>query len=168
MKKIKVVTIISGIVLTIILVLGSSYALFYSESNFTNEETYTTGILDIELVNEEGYNTSLTLSNSLPMTDEEGKQTTPFKLKLRNVGNLSYTFDIKLINTTTETSINPNYIKVMIDNNEPVTLGSLTDSIIASDITLNPEEEKVIEVRICLVIQSVLVVLVAVFNKMTY
>ena len=154
MKKIKVITIISGIVLTIILVLGSSYALFYSESNFTNEETYTTGILDIELVDEEGYNTSLTLSNSLPMTDEEGKQTTPFKLKLRNVGNLSYTFDVKLINTTTENSINPNYIKVMIDDNEPVTLGSLTDSIIASNITLNPEEEKVIEVRIWLDIST--------------
>ena len=154
MKKIKVITIISGIVLTIALVLGSSYALFYSESNFTNEETYTTGILDIELVNEEGYNTSLTLSNSLPMTDEGGKQTIPFKLKLRNIGNLSYTFDLKLINTTTENSINPNYIKVMIDNNEPVTLGSLTDSIIASDITLNPEEEKVIEVRIWLDIST--------------
>ncbi len=154
MKKIKVITIISGIVLTIILVLGSSYALFYSESNFTNEETYITGILDIELVDEEGYNTSLTLSNSLPITDEEGKQTTPFKLKLRNVGNLSYTFNVKLINTTTENSINPNYIKVMIDDNEPVTLSSLTDSLIASDITLNPEEEKVIEVRIWLDIST--------------
>ena len=120
MKKIKVITIISGIILTIILVLGSSYALFYSESNFTNNEAYTTGILDIELVDEERYNTIINLSNSLPMTDEKGKTTTPFKLKLRNVGNLSYTFDLKLINNTTENSIDTSYLKIMIDSDTPV------------------------------------------------
>ena len=137
MKKIKVITIISGIVLTIILVLGSSYALFYSESNFINNEAYTTGILDIELVNEEGYNTVINLSNSLPMTDENGKTTTPFKLKLRNVGNLSYTFDLKLVNNTMENSIDTNYLKIMIDSDTPVSYSTLSDGVIKSNLTLN-------------------------------
>ena len=154
MKKIKVITIISGIILTIILVLGSSYALFYQEDKLPMKDNYATGILDIELVEEEGYNTSLTLSNSLPMTDEKGKQTTPFKLKLKNVGNLSYTFDVKLNNTTIENSINTNYIKIMIDNNEPVTLSSLNNSIIASNITLNQNQEKIINVRLWLDIST--------------
>ena len=150
MKKISIITIVSGIILTIILVLGSSYALFYSESKFNNKETYTTGILDIELVNEEGYNTSLTLSNSLPLTDEKGKQTTPFKLKLKNNGNLSYTFDLKLINNTKENNLDTNYLKIMIDNDNPVKYNTLNDGIIKSNITLNPNKEIVIEVRLWL------------------
>lgn len=119
-KKMVIVTLVLGIVLIIGLLTASSYALFYSESNFTNNEAYTTGILDIELVDEERYNTIINLSNSLPMTDEKGKTTTPFKLKLRNVGNLSYTFDLKLINNTTENSIDTSYLKIMIDSDTPV------------------------------------------------
>ena len=149
-KKMVIVTLVLGIVLIIGLLTASSYALFYSESNFTNNEAYTTGILDIELVDEEGYNTSITLSNSLPMSDDEGKQTTPFKLKLRNNGNLAYTFDLKLVNNTTENSIDTNYLKIMVDSDNPVSYSSLTDGTIKSDITLNPSEEVVIDIRLWL------------------
>ena len=145
-----IVTLVLGIVLIIGLLTASSYALFYSESNFTNNEAYTTGILDIELVDEEGYNTSISLTNSLPMSDDEGKQTTPFKLKLRNNGNLSYTFDLKLVNNTTENSIDTNYLKIMVDSDNPVSYSSLTDGTIKSDITLNPSEEVVIDIRLWL------------------
>ena len=149
-KKMVIVTLVLGIVLIIGLLTASSYALFYSESNFTNNEAYTTGILDIELVDEEGYNTSISLTNSLPMSDDEGKQTTPFKLKLRNNGNLSYTFDLKLVNNTTENSIDTNYLKIMVDSDNPVSYSSLTDGTIKSDITLNRSEEVVIDVRVWL------------------
>lgn len=151
MKKIKVVTIISGIILTIILVLGSSYALFYQEDKLPMKDNYATGILDIELVEEEGYNTVINLNNSLPMSDEDGKKTTPFKLKLKNVGNLSYTFDIKLINTNTENVINSNYLKIMVDDDNPTTLKS---GIIKSNITLNPNQEVVVNIRIWLDIST--------------
>ena len=149
-KKMVIVTLVLGIVLIIGLLTASSYALFYSESNFTNNEAYTTGILDIELVDEEGYNTSISLTNSLPMSDDEGKQTTPFKLKLRNNGNLAYTFDLKLVNNTTENSIDTNYLKIMVDSDNPVSYSSLTDGTIKSDITLNPSEEVVIDIRLWL------------------
>lgn len=153
-KKMVIVTLVLGIVLIIGLLTASSYALFYSESNFTNNEAYTTGILDIELVDEEGYNTSISLTNSLPMSDDEGKQTTPFKLKLRNNGNLAYIFDLKLVNNTTENSIDTNYLKIMIDSDTPVSYSSLTDGTIKSDITLNPSEEVVIDVRLWLDIST--------------
>ena len=145
-----IVTLVLGIVLIIGLLTASSYALFYSESNFTNNEAYTTGILDIELVDEEGYNTSISLTNSLPMSDGEGKQTTPFKLKLRNNGNLSYTFDLKLVNNTTENSIDTNYLKIMVGSDTPVSYSTLSDGVIKSDISLNPSEEVVIDVRLWL------------------
>ena len=149
-KKMVIVTLVLGIVLIIGLLTASSYALFYSESNFTNNEAYTTGILDIELVDEEGYNTSISLTNSLPMSDGEGKQTTPFKLKLRNNGNLSYTFDLKLVNNTTENSIDTNYLKIMVGSDTPVSYSTLSDGVIKSDISLNPSEEVVIDVRLWL------------------
>ena len=149
-KKMVIVTLVLGIVLIIGLLTASSYALFYSESNFTNNEAYTTGILDIELVDEEGYNTSISLTNSLPMSDDEGKQTTPFKLKLRNNGNLAYIFDLKLVNNTTENSIDTNYLKIMIDSDTPVSYSTLSDGVIKSDISLNPSEEVVIDVRLWL------------------
>ena len=136
-KKMVIVTLVLGIVLIIGLLTASSYALFYSESNFTNNEAYTTGILDIELVDEEGYNTSISLTNSLPMSDDEGKQTTPFKLKLRNNGNLAYTFDLKLVNNTMENSIDTNYLKIMIDSDTPVSYSTLSDGVIKSNLTLN-------------------------------
>ena len=149
-KKMVIVTLVLGIVLIIGLLTASSYALFYSESNFTNNEAYTTGILDIELVDEEGYNTSISLTNSLPMSDDEGKQTTPFKLKLRNNGNLSYTFDLKLVNNTTENSIDTNYLKIMVGSDTPVSYSTLSDGVIKSDISLNPSEEVVIDIRLWL------------------
>ncbi len=147
MKKI---TIILGIILVIALVISSSYALFYQENTLDNQERYATGILDIQLVEEEGYNTSIQLNNTLPMSDEEGKNTTPFKLKLKNVGNLSYTFDLKLINTENENSINPDYIKIMVDSDEPTTYSNLNNNTIKTNITLDPNKEIVIEIRVWL------------------
>lgn len=149
-KKMVIVTLVLGIVLIIGLLTASSYALFYNEKTLDNEDSFTTGILDIELVEEEGYNTSISLTNSLPMSDDEGKQTTPFKLKLRNNGNLSYTFDLKLVNNTTENSVDTNYLKIMVDSDNPVSYSSLTDAIIKNDITLNPREEIIIDVRLWL------------------
>ena len=149
-KKMVIITLVLGIVLVVALITASSYALFYNEKTLDNEDNYTTGILDIELVDEEGYNTSIALSNSLPLTDEEGKNTVPFKLKLRNNGNLAYTFDLKLVNNTISNSIDINYLKIMIDSDNPVSYSTLSDGVIKSDLTLNPSEEVVIDVRLWL------------------
>ena len=150
MKKTTIITIIAGIVLTIILVIGSSYAMFYSESNFTNEMSYTSGILDIELVDEEGYNTDISLTNTLPKSDEEGRNSSPYRLKLRNNGDLTYTFDVKLINTTTENSVDLNYVKISINQGAATTISELTDNIIAKGVSLNPKEEITYDIRIWL------------------
>src|SRR5699024_2168094 len=113
------------------------------------------GILDIVIENdEEGLGDTLNLANSLPITDEEGKSSTPYRFKITNKGNISYTFDLLLNNTTSSNAISNNYIKIMIDNNEPVLLSDLTDNIIASDLTLNPSQSKIINVRIWLDINT--------------
>ena len=102
-----------------------------------NTESYTSGILDITV--EEG--TALTLSNTLPMIDEEGGKLTPYTFKITNTGNLTYTFDLKLLSTTIDNQINPAYIKVKLDDNSPVTLSSFVFSFSSSIFILMLVEE---------------------------
>ncbi len=153
--KNKVVILVISIVLVLIILSTTTYALFFRKDKLENTESYTSGILDIVIENdEEGLGDTLNLANSLPITDEEGKKSTPYRFKITNKGNISYTFDLLLNNTTSSNAISNNYIKIMIDNNEPVLLSDLTDNIIASDLTLNPSQSKIINVRIWLDINT--------------
>ena len=154
MKK-KVIILVISIIVVLIILSTTTYALFFRKDKLENTESYTAGILDIVIENdEEGLGETLNLANSLPITDSEGKKSTPYKFKITNKGNLSYTFDLLLNNTTTSNQINADYIKIMIDNNEPVTLSNLENNIIASDLTLNPGESKIISIRVWLDINT--------------
>ena len=154
MKK-KVIILVISIIVVLIILSTTTYALFFRKDKLENTESYTAGILDIVIENdEEGLGETLNLTNSLPITDEEGKKSTPYKFKITNKGNLSYTFDLLLNNTTTSNQINTDYIKIMVDNNEPVTLSNLENNIIASDLTLNPGESKIISIRVWLDINT--------------
>ena len=154
MKK-KVIILVISIIVVLLILSTTTYALFFRKDKLENTESYTAGILDIVIENdEEGLGETLNLANSLPITDSEGKKSTPYKFKITNKGNLSYTFDLLLNNTTTSNQINADYIKIMIDNNEPVSLSNLENNIIASDLTLNPGESKIISIRIWLDINT--------------
>ena len=154
MKKIftnkKAIITVLSILLVLSIMLSTTYALFMKVNTLDNTESYTSGILDITV--EEG--TALTLSNTLPMTDEEGSALTPYTFKVTNTGNLTYTFDLKLLSTTIDNQINPAYIKVKLDDNSPVTLSSLSEGLIASDLTLNPSDSVTMSVRIWLSIDT--------------
>ena len=151
----KVIILVISIIVVLIILSTTTYALFFRKDKLDNTESYTAGILDIVIENdEEGLGETLNLTNSLPITDEEGKKSTPYKFKITNKGNLSYTFDLLLNNTTTSNQINADYIKIMVDNNEPVSLSNLDNNIIASDLTLNPGESKIISIRIWLDINT--------------
>ena len=151
----KVIILVISIIVVLIILSTTTYALFFRKDKLENTESYTAGILDIVIENdEEGLGETLNLTNSLPITDEEGKKSNPYKFKITNKGNLSYTFDLLLNNTTTSNQINADYIKIMVDNNEPVTLSNLDNNIIASDLTLNPGESKIISIRIWLDINT--------------
>ena len=154
MKK-KVIILVISIIVVLIILSTTTYALFFRKDKLENTESYTVGILDIVIENdEEGLGETLNLANSLPITDSEGKKSTPYKFKITNKGNLSYTFDLLLNNTTTSNQINADYIKIMVDNNEPVSLSNLENNIIASDLTLNPGESKIISIRVWLDINT--------------
>ena len=91
MRKRLVITSLISIILICILFIGSTYSLFTTQDIDENANVYKTGNLDIS------YTTSsdnLTINNSNPLTDEESKKISPYRITVTNKGNLDYKFNL--------------------------------------------------------------------------
>ncbi len=151
-KKIIIGIIVLAISLIGISLINSTYSLFYHEDTAANTDAYSTGLLSI-IASSKGENISL--SNALPMSDSEGEVTTPYTFTIKNIGNLDYKFNVKLLSTgDSSTTIDSRYIKVKVDDGSPATLSSLTSSIIKSDVTLAAGESIDISIRVWLSIDT--------------
>ena len=149
MKK-KILFLIISIFLVILILFSSSYALLFKVDE-TDKQSYKTGILDIT---SESLSGSVTINNQLPISDSDGENSTPYIFRITNKGNLSYKFNIMLLSTTTDNQIEAQYIKVKVNDNEIVTLNSLTNGVILSDITLKPTEYIDVTLRVWLDINT--------------
>ena len=149
MKK-KILFLIISIFLVILILFSSSYALLFKVDE-TDKQSYTTGILDIT---SESLSGSVTINNQLPISDSDGENSTPYIFRITNKGNLSYKFNIMLLSTTTDNQIEAQYIKVKVNEDEPIKLNSLTNGIILSDITLKPTEYIDVTLRVWLDINT--------------
>ena len=145
-KNKKTFTIVLSIVLVLIAMISGTYSLFYHENTAQSKEAYSTGILNIVAKSKSD---NINLTNALPMTDEEGVQTEPYVFSIENIGNLDYNFNIRLLSTS-DNPIDPQYIKLKIDDGEVTTLSSLSNSIIKGDITLKAKEVMDVSIRIWL------------------
>ena len=160
--------IIVGVIILLILLIGqslvnSTYSLFYHEDTAANTDAYSTGLLSI-IASSKGENISL--GNALPMSDSEGETTTPYTFTIKNIGNLDYKFDVKLLSTAgSDITIDSRYIKVKVDDGSPATLSSLSNSIIKSDITLASGESIDISIRVWLSIDTPNTQIGKVFNS---
>lgn len=146
MNKKKIMIIVSSIILVLAALFTTTYSLFYKEDVAANPSNYSTGILQIEATS---LSDTISLDSALPMTDEEGIETTPYVFSIKNTGNIDYKFDVKLLSTSSNT-INSQYIKLNIDNGSPVTLSSLTNSIIKSNVVVKAKESINITLRVWL------------------
>ena len=145
MKK-KIIFITISIFLVILILFSSTYALLF-KTDETDKQSYTTGILSIT---SEAIGNSVTLNNSLPMSDSDGENSTPYIFRITNTGNLSYKFNVMLLSTTTDNQIGSEYLKLKVNDNTIVKLNSLTNGVILSDITLKPEEYIDVTLRVWL------------------
>ena len=101
-KNIKIAVIILSIVLVVIAISTATYSLFYSESTAANPESYSTGLLSITATSKSD---NISLTDAIPMTDEDGINSTPYTFSIKNIGNLDYKFNIKLLSTSSNTII---------------------------------------------------------------
>ena len=151
-KKIIISIVILAVALIGFSLVNSTYSLFYHEETASNTESYSTGLLSI-VASSKGE--TISLNNTLPISDTDGINTTPYTFTIKNIGNLDYKFNVKLLSTSSsDTTIDPQYIKIKIDDGNVTTLSSLTNSIIKSDITLAAGDSIDISIRIWLSIDT--------------
>ena len=143
MERNLVLLLIIACVFTVMSMSGNTYAL-YVNKDYGSTEDYTTGLLDLTF----DENTTLTLASAFPISDAEGESSDAYSLKITNTGNLTYKFNVELLDTTSENLINNKYIKIKIDDGDIHTLD--TSNILSKDITLVPGESKSINVRMWL------------------
>ena len=147
-KKIIIVVIVLAISLIGFSLLNSTYSLFYHEDIASNSDNYSTGLLSITAT---GKGDSISLTNTLPMSDAEGASTTAYTFTIKNIGNLDYKFNVKLLSTgNSSTTIDSQYIKVKVGNDPATTLSSLSNSIIKNNITLSAGQSIDISIRVWL------------------
>ena len=147
-KKITIVVIAVAVLLIGFSLLNSTYSLFYHEDVASNSDNYSTGRLSITAT---GKGDSISLTNTLPMSDTEGAATTAYTFTIKNIGNLDYKFNVKLLSTgDSSTTIYSQYIKLKIDDGSVTTLSSLSNSIIKNNITLSAGQSIDISIRVWL------------------
>lgn len=132
-----------AILFVLISLSGPTYSLFV-KSNTIENLSYETGILNLELIEDE----PIILESALPINDSEGINLIPYTLTIKNTGTLPYLFNLKMTSSE-ENAINSRYIKVKVNNNQPKTL-FLLENIIASDIIINPNQELTFKINIWL------------------
>ena len=157
MKK-KTIIILSISILTVLIIfIGSSYALFSKTQSALNKNEYQTGVLQIE------YSSDSTLTiNPIPMTDANGEALTPYIFTITNTGTLDYQYDLKLLTDSTYVASHgcannqtpAQYIKVKLDDSEPVLLSNITSGTIISGETLAAGKSKTYNLRMWLDISS--------------
>lgn len=146
----KIVLIILSIILVVIALSTATYAVFFNEKTAANPNDYSTGLLSITASSK---SETISLSSAIPKTDEEGLTSSPYVFTIKNIGNLDYKFNIKLLSTSSNT-ISPQYIKLQIDDGSVTTLFALSNSIIKEDITLKAQDSIDVKIRIWLSIDT--------------
>lgn len=113
MKKRIVILVVSLIAITGIIV-GVSYAFFSIGGSQEQANTFTSGCLNISLTNE---STAINLTNTYPITDIEGLETTSYDFTIKNTCTTETNYSINLESLNKQTnSLSADYIKVALSS----------------------------------------------------
>ena len=91
MNKSKLAIVIALIAVSMVTLVGSSYALFTKSLEGTKKVSIQTGTLKVDF--SEG--DSIKLENSAPMSDSAGTNTTPYTFTIENTGNVNAFYTIR-------------------------------------------------------------------------
>ena len=122
-----------SICLLILLGIGLSYSMWNMRvSQDTDNVISTTDCFDITLANQSN---TIKLDNAYPITDTKGKTLTPFTFSIKNVCDtaVAYTVSLESLKGTTLAS---DYLKVMVNNNEPQLLNGLNTTDVVNTTSI--------------------------------
>ena len=143
----KVIFIVLLITFILIIVLGTTYSAYVNSTKAEDSTSYQTGLLNIVRISGPP---TIELNHLVPMKNSDGMNTEGYTFVLKNEGNLNAKFDVKLTPTASGNTLNIDYLIISVDDEEAVAFGDLKDNAIKSDITLTPEEELTITVKLWL------------------
>ena len=108
-KKKYIIISVVVILISVIALVGASYALLTISLEGDKEITLKAGILKVDFI--EGDN--INLENTAPMSDKEGLKTTPYTFTVTNTGNINAYYHVSLEEDSNNTLSN-NYIKMRV------------------------------------------------------
>ena len=132
MKK-NIIFVGVSICLLILLGIGLSYSMWNMRvSQDQTNVISTTDSFDITLANQSN---AIKLDNAYPITDTKGKTLTPFTFSIKNVCDtaVAYTVSLESLEGTTLAS---DYLKVMVNNDEPLLLNSLSTTDVVNTTSI--------------------------------
>ena len=140
-KKYIIISVVI-ILISVVALIGTSYALLTMTIEGDKKITLTAGILKVDF--EDG--NYINLENAAPMTDREGQKLTPYTFTITNTGNINAYYHVSLEEEATNTLTN-NYLKMRLTNNQGYDSGVVKVSDygagtfdIKSEETLEPED----------------------------
>ena len=128
-KKMKKIWIIGGLVLCLVAVIGITFAFFSTGGTQDTANTFTSGCLNIELTDA---SSSIKLTNTYPISDVEGVDSTSYDFTIRNTCDTStnYSINLESLNQVSN-SLNVDYIKVSLSSNTvDNVISKLSDNIV--------------------------------------
>lgn len=128
-----IIVAVTVILISIIALIGTTYALLTTSVAGGKEVTLTVGILKVDFT--EG--NRINLNNAAPMTDTQGQATTPYTFTIDNTGNVPAYYHISLEEARSNTLAN-SYVKMQLTGDNGYNSGVVKVSSLGSgtfDIT---------------------------------
>ena len=148
-KKRLIITSSLSIVLVAMLLIGSTYSIFTTTEIDEDANVYTTGNLNVTYTLS---SSNVQMTDVTPMTEEEAESVQPYRITVKNNGNVPYMFDVILTDTTSssDNTIDYQYIMTKVGYLAPKKLSNCTNNVIKEDVIVPAGESVDIDVRVWL------------------
>ena len=138
-RKKYIVLVIVTIVVSVVALLGASYALLTMTLEGDKTITLTAGILKVDFTDGNYIN----LDNAAPISDAQGQKLTPYTFTITNTGNINAYYHVSLEEEDTNTLDN-SYIRMKLTNNKGYDSGISNVNMYGTG-TFNIKSEEVLE-----------------------
>ena len=148
----KHIFLMAGIIaISVLLFVGTTYAIFRATTTGAKEQIIVAGIFSIDF--NEG--SKVELDNTLPLSDEKGMKTSPYTFTIENTGEINAMYRIKLEEDTTNPSnmLSRSEVKISYKKNDgdyttPQLLSNLSNELILiTDQSLNTDGKDSYEIK---------------------
>lgn len=143
-QKRLIITSAISVILVSILFINGTYSVFTTTSVDEEVNTYQTGNLDIEIINEEDG----VISNVMPTSLENSDYLSPYRIGVKNNGSVAYQFHIILDETTSSDKIDSKYIMTRVGVLDAKSLKSCGNNVLIDGVVVLPGETVFVDVRV--------------------